>query len=114
MEYWDLYNYDGKKKNKIAIRGDKLNNDDFHLVVNAWIMNENGEFLITQRVPTKSHPLMWECTGGSAMLGENSLQAAIREVKEELGIDIAANKGIFIGESRRFYRYIACMVIQIR
>lgn len=103
MEYWDLYNYDGKKKNKIAIRGDKLNNDDFHLVVNAWIMNENGEFLITQRVPTKSHPLTWECTGGSAMLGENSLQAAIREVKEELGIDIAANKGIFIGESRRFY-----------
>lgn len=103
MEYWDLYSYDGKKKNKIAIRGDKLGNDDFHLVVNAWIMNENEEFLITQRASTKSHPLMWECTGGSAILGENSLQAAIREVKEELGIDISADNGIFIGASRRFY-----------
>ena len=33
MEYWDLYSYDGKKKNKIAIRGDKLGNDDLnHLI----------------------------------------------------------------------------------
>ena len=103
MEYWDLYDYTGKKKNKIAIRGAKLNNDDFHLVVNAWIINDDGEFLITQRSANKSHPLMWECTGGSALIGESSLQAAIREVKEELGIDVSGDGAIFIGESRRFY-----------
>lgn len=103
MEYWDLYDYNGKKKNKIAIRGNKLNNDDFHLVVNAWIINDRGEFLITQRNANKSHPLMWECTGGSALLGENSLQAATREIKEELGIDINTDDAIYIGETRRFY-----------
>lgn len=103
MEYWNLYDYNGKKKNKIAIRGTKLNNDDFHLVINAWIMNDNGDFLITQRSANKSHPLMWECTGGSALIGETSLQAAIREVKEELGIDVSSDNAIFIGESRRFY-----------
>lgn len=103
MEYWDLYDYKGKKKNKIAIRGAKLNNDDFHLVINAWILNDNGEFLITQRSANKSHPLMWECTGGSALIGESSLQAAIREVKEELGIDVSEKQATFIGESRRFY-----------
>ena len=43
MEYWDLYDYKGKKKDKIAIRGTKLNNDDFHLVINAWIVNDNGD-----------------------------------------------------------------------
>lgn len=103
MEYWDLYDYRGNKKKKIAIRGTKLNNDDFHLVVNAWILNDKGEFLITQRSANKSHPLMWECTGGSAILGESSIDAAIREVKEELGIDVSRSKAIFIGSSRRFY-----------
>ena len=34
MEYWNLFDYKGKKKDKIAIMGSKLNNDDFHLVVN--------------------------------------------------------------------------------
>lgn len=103
MEYWDLYDYKGNKKDKIALRGTKLNNDEFHLVINAWIMNDKGEFLITQRNANKSHPLMWECTGGSALLGESSLQAAIREVKEELNIDVLEEDAMFIGESRRFY-----------
>ena len=103
IEYWNLYDYKGNKKDKIAIRGTKLNNDDFHLVVNAWIVNDNGEFLITQRCAEKSHPLMWECTGGSALIGESSLQAAIREVKEELGINVSEKDARFIGETRRFY-----------
>lgn len=47
MEYWNLYDYEGKKKKKLAIRGTKLNDDDFHLVVNVWIMNDKNEFLIT-------------------------------------------------------------------
>lgn len=37
------------------------------------------------------------------LIGENSLQAAIREVKEELGIDVLNSSATFIGESRRFY-----------
>lgn len=101
MEYWDLYNYDGKKKNKIAIRGSKLADDDFHIVINVWIKNSKGEVLITQRNANKSHPLMWECTGGSAQIGETSLDATVREVKEELSLDIDKSKLKLIGETRR-------------
>jgi 8-oxo-dGTP pyrophosphatase MutT (NUDIX family) len=36
---------------------------------------------------------MWECVGGSVLKGENSLQGAIREVKEEVGIDLEPDKG---------------------
>lgn len=57
-EYWDLYDYKKNKINKVVKRGDKLKNDEFHLVSNAWIKNSKGEFLITQRVATKPHPLM--------------------------------------------------------
>lgn len=104
MEYWNLYDYEGKKQNKIAIRGSKLNDSDFHLVVNAWIVNDKNEFLITQRVATKSHPLMWECTGGSALINEKPIDAAIREIKEELGLTVDKKSGILIGTTRRYYK----------
>ena len=31
---------------------------------------------------------MWECVGGSVLMGENSLDGALREVKEEVGLDL--------------------------
>ena len=103
-EYWDLYDKDRNKLEKIVKRGDYLNDDEYHLVVNAWIKNSKGEFLITQRSKNKSHPLMWECTGGSVLKGETSKEAALREVKEELGIDISNSRGKFIGSTLRYYK----------
>lgn len=102
-EYWDLYDKDRNKIDKIIKRGDKLQDVEYHLVVNAWIKNSNNEFLITQRSINKSHPLMWECTGGSALMGETSKEAALREIKEELGIDVDAATGKFIGSTLRYY-----------
>ena len=104
MEYWDLYDKDRNKLNKKKARGSILKDDEYHLVINAWIKNENDEFLITQRAATKSHPLMWECTGGSALAGETSVDAALREIKEELGIKIEPSSGKLIGSTRRYYK----------
>ncbi len=103
VEYWDLYDKDRNKLDKVVKRGDYLNDDEYHLVVNAWIKNSKGEFLITQRVENKPHPLMWECTGGSAVKGETSKMAALREVKEELGIDISNCDATFVGSTLRYY-----------
>jgi 8-oxo-dGTP pyrophosphatase MutT (NUDIX family) len=36
---------------------------------------------------------MWECVGGSVVKGEESLQGAIREVKEEVGVDLELSNG---------------------
>ena len=36
---------------------------------------------------------MWECTGGSAIEGEDSASAAIREVEEEIGVHLEASEG---------------------
>ena len=33
MEYFDLYNKDGQKINKQVLRGSKLLNDEYHLIV---------------------------------------------------------------------------------
>lgn len=104
MEYWDVYNAKKEKTGKIIKRGDFLNDDEYHIVVNAWIKNQDNEYLISQRSANKSHPLMWETTGGSILTGETALDGAIREVKEELNIDLNKNDAIYIGEGRRYYK----------
>lgn len=103
-EYWDIYNKNFEKINKRVKRGDKLEDDEYHLVINAWIVNSKGEFLITQRVATKPHPLMWECTGGSAIEGDNPLDACVREIKEEVGLDIDVKTARHIGTTIRYYK----------
>jgi 8-oxo-dGTP pyrophosphatase MutT (NUDIX family) len=62
-------------------------------VVLVWILNNKGEFLITQRAPTKGFPNMWECTGGFVTAGDDSKTAAIREAKEETGLTVAPENG---------------------
>ena len=103
MEKWDLYDSDFNKLSKTAYRGDRLADDEYHLVVNVWIKNSEGKFLITQRCPQKSHPRMWECTGGSAVFGDSDIDACVREIKEELGIDIDVSSAKFLGMAHRYY-----------
>lgn len=103
-EMWDLYDRNRKMLARKAERGSKLSDDEYHLVSNAWIRNSEGKFLISQRAEWKAHPLMWECTGGSVIMGENTYQGAIREAKEELGIDISNAPYAFVGSTTRYYK----------
>lgn len=94
MEIWDLYDENGKLTGKDHIRGEKVPDGYFHLVVHVWIKNSKGEYLIAQRAADRpTFPLMWECVGGSVTKGENGLQGAVREVKEEVGIDLSPADG---------------------
>ena len=80
MEIWDLYN-ENREIIGEHVRGEELPENAYHLVVHVWIENANGEFLISQRSESrKIFPLMWETVGGSVLIGETSLQGAIREV----------------------------------
>ena len=55
--------------------------------------------MISKRAPAKTAPGMWETTGGGAIAGEDGLEAAVREVREELGIALRPENG------RVFTRY---------
>lgn len=90
MEYWDIYDIERNKTGKEVIRGDKLKDNEYRLVVHACIFNKKGEMLIQQRQSFKDGwSNMWDLTcGGSAIKGETSQMAIDREVSEELGIEI--------------------------
>lgn len=93
-EIWDLYNENRELLGKDHVRGEQLPIDGYHLVVHVWIRNSKGEYLISQRSANRpTYPLMWECVDGSVVKGEDSLQGALREAKEEFGIDLLPEKG---------------------
>ena len=102
-ELWDLYDENRKKLDKKVYRGEKLEDGEYHLVVNAWIRNCEGKYLMSKRSAKKNHPFLWECTGGSVIKGEDTINGAYREVKEELGIDITSSDRVLIGTTKRYY-----------
>lgn len=100
-ELWDLYNEKGECTGITHERGHPIPQGMYHLVVSAWITNNKGQFLLSQRHPDKPYPLYWECTGGSVLAGESSLDGAIREVKEELGIELDRSTAHLLFRTRR-------------
>ncbi len=94
IEIWDLYNEQRHLTGRDHIRGEEIPHGYYHLVVHVWIRNSKGEYLISQRSADRpAHPLKWECVGGSALKGEDSLAAALRETQEEIGLVLSPNNG---------------------
>lgn len=87
-ELWDVYDADRCQTGRLHKRSDPMGDGEYHLVVYVWIKNRDGEYLLTKRSPNKGFPNMWECTGGSALAGDDSLSAALREVREETGLTL--------------------------
>lgn len=94
MEKWDLYTKYREKTGAECVRGEKIPDGLFHLNVHVWIRNSRGEYLMSQRSANRqAFPLMWECVGGAVLKGESSVAGALREVKEEVGLDLEESAG---------------------
>lgn len=54
----------------------------------ACLIKEDGKILFAQRKKGDSYGLLWEFPGGKVEEKEKLEEALIREIKEELGVDI--------------------------
>ena len=70
-------------------------------VAAAIIKNKEGKILIAQRNLKKSQGGLWEFPGGKIESGETKEEAIIREIKEELNMDIICD-GYF---DKKMYEY---------
>jgi Isopentenyldiphosphate isomerase len=100
-ERWDILDDNGHKTGRVVNRGEVMEKDEYHLLVHVWIRNSKGDYLISKRSPNKKYPNMWETTVGAVVSGEESIVAALREVKEELGITLSPSNGKYLFRIKR-------------
>ena len=60
----------------------------------AAVIEREGRILIGQRTEEQSHPLKWEFPGGKVESGETPRMAVVRELEEELGIQVESSREI--------------------
>ena len=85
-EYNDIYDENRNLTGRVHLRGTPWNKGEYGLVVCVWVYDGRGHLLMTRRAPEKSFAGTWENSGGVAQAGESSIQAIVRELREETGI----------------------------
>lgn len=89
-EYFDLLDENGNKTGKTKLRSEVHRDGDWHRAVHIWIINSNGDVFLQRRCATKdSNPnMLGGSCAGHLTAGDDSLTGAIRELKEELDLDV--------------------------
>lgn len=62
------------------------------LVVSAAVVERDGRVMLCQRRPDAHNGLKWEFPGGKLEPGEGPEAALARELREELGIEVAVGR----------------------
>ena len=93
MEKWDLYTANRERTRHTMLRGGDVPVAGlYHIITHVWIRNSRGEVVISKRSQYKANGAgKYECPGGCVCAGETSRRAAIREVREEVGIDLSGS-----------------------
>jgi isopentenyldiphosphate isomerase len=102
MELIDIYDELGQKcgtEEKYEAHRKAL----IHKGVCVWIVNSNDEILLQTRNSQVKFPNMMDISfSGHIRTGETVLEAAVREGKEELGINLEINKLQYLFTCREF------------
>ena len=76
MELWEVLDDNGNATGEIMEKYDQkvFDRGFYHLGADVWIINSDNKILIQKRAKQKKlEPNVWAMTGGSVILGENSI-----------------------------------------
>ncbi len=98
MELIDILDSKGNKTGESCSMKEVHDKGLIHKSVHVWILNSKNELLIQKREKNRlAYPLYWDISAsGHISAGQTSLEAAQREVKEELGLSIHSSSFIFL------------------
>ena len=102
MEYLEVLDEHGNLIGNKKLREEIHRDGDWHKTVHIWIMNENKEFLVQRRSLNTSSPNKLDIScAGHLKPDETSIKGAIRELKEELNIEVKEDDLKFINTLKR-------------
>lgn len=105
MEMIDILNADGTSADYIESKEEVHKKGLWHRTAHVWFVNDKNEILLQKRAQhITSNPGKWDISAaGHLSAGDDPIQGALREVKEELDVDLSEtdlNKiGEVVGES---------------
>jgi len=90
MEYIDIYDENNNSIGETKEKARAHEDGNFHRTAHIWIINDKNELLLQKRSASKkSHPNCWDISSaGHIRAGEDVITGAIRELKEELGVEV--------------------------
>jgi isopentenyldiphosphate isomerase len=103
MEFIDIYDNLGQKCGMTLGKDEAHKKALIHKGVCVWIINSNDEILLQTRSSHVMFPNMLDISfSGHIKAGETSLEAAIREGQEELGINLEIDKLQYLFSCREY------------
>lgn len=107
MELIDILDENGNKTGEVATKDEIYKKGLWHRSSHIWIENDNNELLVQKRNPNKqTFPNLWAISvAGHVDSGETSKDAAIRELKEEVNLDVEEDELKFLFTIKRIQPY---------
>jgi len=101
-EYFDILDEAGHKTGQSIPRSQAHREGQWHRSVHIWVVDEWERILLQQRSLHKdSNPGLWDISSaGHISAGQESREAAVREVNEELRLIIASERLQFLFEDK--------------
>lgn len=97
MEYLDILDENGNRTGKRDARENIHKLGLLHAEVAAFIYTETGKILLQKMKSNKAtYAGVWSITGGHVLAGENNEDAIVREIKEELNLDIENERVTYV------------------
>jgi isopentenyl-diphosphate delta-isomerase len=89
-ELYDLVNENNKLLGTTKAKSLVHKDGDWHRAVHVWVVNSQKQILLQKRSATKElSPNLWDLSmGGHISAGEDPVTAALRELQEELGMQV--------------------------
>jgi isopentenyldiphosphate isomerase len=102
MEHFEVFDENGNPTGSIEPRKTVHSNGLWHRTVHIWIYRRN-QILLQKRAQSKdSHSGLWDVSAaGHIEVRETPLEAALRELEEELGIHSEENDLLYV-DTKRF------------
>ncbi len=98
IEYLDVLDEQGEKTGESLPYDEVHKKGLFHRGVHVWFINSKRELLLQKRTANKrAYPDHWTMSaGGHISAGETTIEAAQKETREEIGLDLPASEFILL------------------